>query len=89
MGGISEVADEAAHSSPRQLFERCHELTILDFCGWVGFSEVADEAIQFSPLIMAGCEMPLIMFYRMGWLGFSAVSGEADKDDRGGVIRGN
>ena len=50
MGGISEVADEAAQCYMRKRFERCNELAILYLCGWVGFSAVADEAIHFSPL---------------------------------------
>ena len=45
------LAGEAARSSPRKLFERCHGLAILYFGGWVGSTAVADEAIHFSPLL--------------------------------------
>ncbi len=54
MGGISAVADEAAHCYMRKLFERCHGLTILNFGGLVGFSAGADEAILFTPLWQVG-----------------------------------
>ena len=54
MGGISAVADEAAHCYMRKLFERCHGFTMLSFGGWVASPRWRTRPSSFSPLWQIG-----------------------------------
>ena len=85
MGGISAVADEAAHCYMRKLFEMCHGFAILNFGGWVGvFSAVADEAIHSSHRCFVenrlGCRCQL------GWQCQLAVAQRKGRAARFGMV---
>ena len=69
-------AGEAARSSPRKLFERCHGLAMFVLWRMGGVDRDCGRGHPFFPA-MAGCEIALIMFSHMGWVGFSTAADEA------------
>ena len=63
------LAGEAARSSPRKLFERCHVLAMFVLWRMGGVDRGCDEGYPFFPA-MAGCDMALnhVLPYGMGGL---------------------